>query len=671
MSALLSKRINFTLPAIILVILVMLVLFAPDTLLAETAVDAEKVGEGGWFQSILWTFVNGFFGFFVWIAGSLLNLAVGQFVVGFGDLFKSQGLGFAVDHLWTLVRDIFNLTFIFGLVYIGFKMILRIDDSNARRMLVHIVLAALLVNFSLFFAKAVVDFSNIAATQVAQAFYDGGTGEYKVADAFMNVLGLSSIWGADGSSLTNVAEGKNNGYGYIFGTMVIFIITAFVFFAGAILLLIRFAVLNIYLILSPIMFIGWVFPGMGSYASQYWSNFLARAFFAPAYLLMLYFAYYILKEFNGLMAGSKESYALIFLGGEKSAQAINILPYFFITCIFLLAAVVVAQKMGGDAANWTISNTKRVGMGSLKKVGMGVSYPLRYSAQAMTRNLVVNRAGSGLEKGFNKLQTKTSDSKYNPLKWHAVDRKVQSVAKTLKEAELGTGTTNLKETAYEKGLMSRVNQNRAESERKDDFTKANEVLSQNTGTTAELTKAFEDLSKSIKSMSSIEKERLGIDKLKSEHIAANLTDSDIDSLEKTGSFSTQQIKDIKTARNNSFINIAKTGNTFGANSTNPNAQAVNIRESMFYKKNVKDIGKLPIEVFQNQAMYEHITPAMLEEKLKEGTPKKKEREEMRKALSDHLQINVNDRPEAQVLGKDNPWVKWANGNSTHAAQFFS
>lgn len=320
---------------------VFLILLLPTLLLAEETKPA-KIEEGAWYESILWTFVNGFFGLLVWIAGTLLNIAVGQFVVGFGDLFKSQGLGFAVDHLWGLVRDIFNLAFIFGLVYIGFKLILRTGESDAKKALVSIILAALLVNFSLFFAKAIVDFSNIAAAQIAHGFYDGVPGEYKVSDKFINVLGLSSIWGADGKFLENVATGQGNGLGYIFGTMVLFIITAFVFFAGALLLLIRFVVLNFYLILSPLMFLGWVFPNLKSHAQDYWTGFLNQAFLAPVYLLMLYFAYYILKEFQNLTLSNK-NYAAIFSGNDPGNN-INIIPFFVITCVFLLAAVSVAKK---------------------------------------------------------------------------------------------------------------------------------------------------------------------------------------------------------------------------------------------------------------------------------------------------------------------------------------
>ncbi len=348
--------------AYILILICLLVVFLPD--LTFAAADDEKV-DGGFVSGLMWSLVNGVFGVFVWLSGMLLNEAISSYVVGFGDKFINSGLGFAVNNLWQTVRDLFNLTFIFGLVYIGFKMILDASDSNAKRMLIHIILAALLVNFSLFFTKFIVDFSNIAATQIASGFGkipdpdNPDMMKYLVADKFVNELGISKVWGTDGS-ISNINEGTGNSFTYIFFTMIIFIITAFVFFVGAILLMIRFVVLNLYMILSPIMFLGWVFPNMASYSQEYWRGFLGRAFFAPAYLLMLYFAATVLTQFAAL-GQSGNGIGSIFLDAEIAEREFdNVIPYFFMMAIFLIAAVVVGQKMGADGANMAISVGKSV-----------------------------------------------------------------------------------------------------------------------------------------------------------------------------------------------------------------------------------------------------------------------------------------------------------------------
>ncbi len=332
----------------VLVILIPSITFAEDNFL-----------ESG-LKSVLWTIVNVVFGWMVWASGLLLNLAITKYVVGFGAVFESSGLGYSVNTLWATVRDIFNLTFIFGLVYIGFKMIFNSGDSNAKRMLGSLILAALLVNFSLFITKFIIDFSNIAAAQFAQAFNAGGAGTYAVSDGFMKLFGLSGIWNT-GSSLPALEGGAS--YAYIFGTLFLYLIASFVFTAGGLLLIIRFVVLNIYMILSPLMFLGLVFPGLQSISSSYWNGFLGRAFFAPAYILMLYFAHQVLVNMQGVVtAGSRGlagSFATTGKASDAAASFEATFVFFIITAVFLISALVVAQKMGAVGASNAVAIGKR------------------------------------------------------------------------------------------------------------------------------------------------------------------------------------------------------------------------------------------------------------------------------------------------------------------------
>jgi hypothetical protein len=151
-------------------------------------------------------------GWLVGMFGYLFDFAVNYFIIGFGDQFINYNVGSTVNELWATVRDIFNLTFIFGLVYIGFKMILDSSDSSARKMLISLIGAALLVNFSLFITKFVVDFSNIAAFQVYRAMSGSGPeGTFSITEAFMTIMGIRSIMGVD------YIESGVGGYQYIIG----------------------------------------------------------------------------------------------------------------------------------------------------------------------------------------------------------------------------------------------------------------------------------------------------------------------------------------------------------------------------------------------------------------------------------------------------------------------
>lgn len=376
-------------------------------LLPQLLFAQETSGEKNWMmaglQGLLYSIVNVVFGTLAGLAGLLLNEAVGTYVVGFGNLYATSGLGYTIDNLWSTVRDIFNLTFIFGLVYIGFKMIFNSGDSSARRMLGSLVLAALLVNFSLFITKFVIDFSNIAAAQLAAGFNNAGT--YAVSDGFMNIMGISSLF-STGGSLADMTTSK--GFAFIFGSLILYIVAAFVFAAGGILLIIRFAVLNIYMILSPLMFLGMVFPGFSNVSREYWQGFLGRAFFAPAYILMLYFAHQILVNMKGV-AGGTAQFSEVFGSSDPTASFAGTIPYFILTAVFMIAALVVAQKMGAQGATSALSIGKRMSTGTRKYVqgkagsatfGAAASVGQRtfgYGAQKLSNNKKLNNwAGRSL-----------------------------------------------------------------------------------------------------------------------------------------------------------------------------------------------------------------------------------------------------------------------------------
>ena len=54
-------------------------------------------------QTLLLTVVHGFFGTVAGGAGLILDYSIGTFVVGFGELYESSGLGFSIDNLWRIL----------------------------------------------------------------------------------------------------------------------------------------------------------------------------------------------------------------------------------------------------------------------------------------------------------------------------------------------------------------------------------------------------------------------------------------------------------------------------------------------------------------------------------------------------------------------------------------
>ncbi len=319
---------------------------------AESAYAAQNLGSApDGVLGFLYSYALSGLGWLVGIAGSAFDYAITNYIIGFGRLYIT-GTGETIDALWGTVRDIFNLTFIFGLVYIGFKMILDSSDSSARKMLVSLIAAALLVNFSLFITKFVIDFSNIAATQVWNAFegrsLTGAAVDTSITGGFMTMLGVNSM-----IEYMYVGGGS---FTYVFGIIIIFAILAYVFLAGAVMIIIRFVVLNIYMVFSPFMFLGWVFPALASYSRDYWSGFLRQAFFAPAFIFMLYLSYMVASTFP-----VQRNLDRIFNPNMATvSEYADTIPYFAMVIVFLLASMVVAKKMGAHGATVAVSTGKNI-----------------------------------------------------------------------------------------------------------------------------------------------------------------------------------------------------------------------------------------------------------------------------------------------------------------------
>jgi len=338
-------------------------------------------------KGVVWSIVSTFFGFLVWTGGGFLDYAVQEFIIEFGQGFQNKGFGFAVNNLWMVVRDLFNLTFIFALVYIGFKLILGGDDSGAKRAIVNLVIAALLVNFSLFFTKVIIDFTNITATQVANVIYNGqppGT-TGSISSTFMNQMSLTTTLGPSTAS----PQVNTISWTYIFGAMVLYLIAAFAFIAGAVLLTIRFIALNFFMILSPMMFIGRVLPFMESQQKNFWKSFLNNAFFAPIFLLLIYFSLYILEQMRQTRTGGS-LHDVLNGAGESPLVDVNTIAFFLLTGGFLIGSVLIAQKMsviGGGAAVSVGQNLRARGqrlVGSMT-LGTGAAIGQRTIGRAASR----------------------------------------------------------------------------------------------------------------------------------------------------------------------------------------------------------------------------------------------------------------------------------------------
>jgi hypothetical protein len=588
---------------------------SPEEAAAQAAALAASEGMGSTPDGVLGffhTYVLTGIGWVVGMAGSAFDYAITNYIIGFGSLYIT-GTGETIDELWSTVRDIFNLTFIFGLVYIGFKMILDSSDSSARKMLVSLIGAALLVNFSLFITKFVVDFSNIAAAQIFNAFDGSGSGPLSITNGFMTMMGIQSLIGVEYTA--------GGSFAYIIGMLLIFAILAYVFLAGAVMIIIRFVVLNIYMVFSPFMFLGWVFPALQSYSRDYWSGFLRQAFFAPAFLFMLYLSYRVASTFPT----QRDLGHMFNPNGSSVVDAPALIPYFALVIVFLCASMVVAKKMGAHGATASVSFGKNLA----GRAGRGLKNAATYIPRAGGR-MAVNAAGEAATKRLNNLQAGTGAMSWLARR-NGVDRLARGAAESATNAKFGTSGSNKDQKAYAAGIRARTSQTNAERRRAEAITNAENAFEDTTTGAVALNTELANLATAIRDMTGDEIKDLGIAKLSQSQYAVNLSDAQIDNLEKTGAYNPAQIQGIRNARNQGFQNIAAVGHSFGA--TPPAALRANVGNAIYNgtvmhqqrsnlaSRSVQEIGRMPINMFTNLAMAEYITPTMLAERMRNGIPR--------------------------------------------------
>lgn len=312
------------------------------------------------------------FGIFTGFGGMALNWAINTTVLNMAGTVSTVGVGKVINDIWTIIRDLINLTFVFGLIYAGVLTIVKgIDQSHVKQMLKSIIIAALLVNFSLIFTKVIIDLSNSASFAIYNQF-SLSLGEreinqdcwvcmnYGIAGAFMNQMGLVTLLdsgkiGTEQADKIAEASSEDGGIGYIIVGSFFMIIAGLIFFAGALLLLIRFVVLIFLMMFSPIMFGLAFIPQLSKMREKWMHSLMSQAIFAPAFLFTLWIAYMVLAGIAGLDTAPPGS---LFNAITDPKNAVDIPPdtrspvfAFMMSAAFLVAALVVAKEMGATGAS--------------------------------------------------------------------------------------------------------------------------------------------------------------------------------------------------------------------------------------------------------------------------------------------------------------------------------
>lgn len=387
---------------------------------AETAVAAvnvsfwdaiykgvETLGQGP--LKIVLTVISGIFqfaiipvlGFLIRIIASSLDMAI-QFTL---DSKNISNINAAVTNAWALVRNIFNITFIFILLYTAIRTIIGSASANTKKMIANVVIAALLINFSLFITRILIDAGNILAITLYNQATNSGA--LSISSVIANTLGLGTIFASSGITCTVCTP-----FFIVTAIQTITMLTAIVVLMYITLLMfVRSIVLIFLMVLSPIGFMGDVLPQISEYSKMWRTNLYGQIVIAPIFLLLLSLIIKIGTTLNpGAIAASLDSSTDPAVQQVATGNAAYTAYFKYILIIILLfAAAKITKKMAGEVGGMvekfgvmaagaavgyatgglSLAATKTLGAGAAKIMNSGLGEKLKNSdnfAARMTLN---------------------------------------------------------------------------------------------------------------------------------------------------------------------------------------------------------------------------------------------------------------------------------------------
>ncbi|MBI2627146.1 MAG: oligosaccharide repeat unit polymerase [Parcubacteria group bacterium] len=254
--------------------------------------------------------------------------------------------------MWSIVRDFMNMFFILLLLVVAFSTIFDVKRYNAKTLLPKIIIAALLINFSLVIGQVIIDGFNFLADVFAKAIGNPGYKLSAVSQAF-RIASADINSNADQNFFVRIANAVVDAasIGFINLTIgtIFLAIWALALILSALVIFIRLPFLWTLLVFAPFAFLAYAFPYLERYKKWWWDKFLYWNYFLPIYLFFMYIGITFLVRSDETIIAQLAS-GETGLGTAISAS----IGKFVLAVVTLVAGYMAANSIGGMAAKVTI-----------------------------------------------------------------------------------------------------------------------------------------------------------------------------------------------------------------------------------------------------------------------------------------------------------------------------
>ncbi len=263
------------------------------------------------------------------------------------------GMDEGLYDIWTLIRDVFNVFFIFILLFSAFATIFQVQKYHLLKsnVLVMIIIMALLVNFSWPITRVIMDAGNVTMYYLLDNFIDSDGP--KTRDLFGMFGDKSDVMQQLAPDMSTDAY-ENQGIDDALFSLIILFAFACAFIVIAILFLIRISAFVLLLIFSPIGFAAAVFPGTQKFSDMWWDALFKWTFVGPILLFMIFIAI----KFLIIM---KEVFTKSYSNGLTSYEFVTNALLYGTALIMIYTGIAASQKIGGSAAQMAIGQARSMG----------------------------------------------------------------------------------------------------------------------------------------------------------------------------------------------------------------------------------------------------------------------------------------------------------------------
>lgn len=319
---------------------------------------------------------------FITIGGSILRLAgmvfdalMARVIVDFKNTLENLGVLTIITNSWTFFRDVANILIVGIFVFIAISLILGLKNYGQKKMIARVLIIAVLLNFSLLFAKLIIDASNLVShtiyTQVAGVQGAGGTSG-SVSQKFLDPMKITSVWDSE-FVLKEVVSQPGGGAlkAFVFGFFggLLLLMVGLVLFYGAVLIATRAIVLILLMITAPIAFFMYLLPNLdGGVISwkSWWKALLGNAVFAPLLVVFLSISILIVGAASKKTGGATLSSITSGLSTQTLADSWTILMVYLLGVGLLYASFVLSSRLAGSMGGVSFGN-----IASMLPIAMG------------------------------------------------------------------------------------------------------------------------------------------------------------------------------------------------------------------------------------------------------------------------------------------------------------